>query len=208
MVYHDFVENWFSHSTKKFYRGTLHFPKTFFRKSLWIEVRYHGFLSEHFCLTVPEKFRRGTFCLSESFWYRKFWRIRGVIIIYRREFLSHIAGKFRRGSLHFSENFFYRKSLSIGGGYHDLLSKLLCLTLPKNIPRRTLLFQKISGLKKLHKMVFHDFVEIWFSHSTDNFRRRTLHFSEKLFIEKFKNRRWDITTFSRNFFVSQCRKNS
>ena len=45
-------------------------------------------------------------------------------------------------------------------------------------------FRKISGIKKLHKMVYHDFVENWFSHSTENFRRGLLQFSEKFFYRK------------------------
>ena len=55
----------------------------------------------------------------------------------------------------------------------------------KKFRRGALLCQKLSGLKKLHKIVYHDFVEKWFSHSTENFRRRTLHFSEKFFYRKF-----------------------
>ena len=42
----------------------------------------------------------------------------------------------------------------------------------------TILFQKISGLEKLHKMVYQDFVENWFPHSIEKIRKGTLHFSE------------------------------
>ena len=52
-------------------------------------------------------------------------------------------------------------------------------------PRGTLLFQKISGSKNLHKMMYHDFVENWFSHSTEKFRTGFLQFSEKFFYRKF-----------------------
>ena len=121
---------------------------------------------------------------------------------------SHNNENFSRGTLLFWENFFYRKFLGIGRGYHDFLWKLFCLTVPKKIPKRTLLFQKTSGLKKLHRMVYHDFVENWFSHSREKFRRGTLHFSENFLYRKSFWIGGEVTTFSRNFFVSQYRKNS
>ena len=88
-------------------------------------------------------------------------------------------------SCSFRKKFFYRNFLLLGGGYHDFLSKLLCLTLPKKIPKRTPLFQKISGSKNLHKMMYHDFVESCFSLSTENFSRGTLCLPEKLWYRKF-----------------------
>ena len=93
---------------------------------------------------------------------------------------SHSTEKFCRGTLNFSEKFFHRKILWIGGGYQDFLSKLLSHS-TGIIRRGSLVFQKISGLKKLHEMVYHLFVDIWFSHSTEKFRRGTLHFSEKFY---------------------------
>ena len=74
-------------------------------------------------------------------------------------------------------------------------------------PTGTLFFQKNSGLKKLHKMVYHDFVENWFSHSTEKFRRGTLNFSEKFFHRKIF---WigGLSRLSLETFESQYRNNS
>ena len=97
---------------------------------------------------------------------------------------SHSTARLCRGTLQFSEIFFYPKFLWLGGGYHDFLSKLFLSHSTEKIPRGPF-FQKKSGIKKLHKMVYHEFVENWFSHSTENFRRGTLLFSEKFFYRKF-----------------------
>ena len=114
MVYHDFVENWFSHSREKFRRGTLHFLRKF-----------------------P---------LSKKFLDRK-----GISRSSLETFLS------------------------------DSPEKILSVTV---------LSEKISGLKKLHKMAYHDFVENWFSHSREKFRRGTLHFLRKFPLsKKFLDRR-------------------
>ena len=85
--------------------------------------------------------------------------------------LSHSTEKFRRRTLHFSESFFYRKVLWIGAGISRPSHEIFLSHSTEKIPRRNLLFQKISGLKKLHKLVYHDFVEGCFSHSTEIFRR-------------------------------------
>ena len=50
------------------------------------------------------------------------------------KFLSHSAEKFRRGTLLCFRKFLVPKNVrdKRGGGYHDFLSKLFCLTVPKN----------------------------------------------------------------------------
>ena len=139
-MYHDFVENWFSHSTGKIRRGTLHFSeKIFYRKSLWIGGGYHDFISKLFCLTVPKKFLGGPF-LSENFWIKKMHKM--VYHDFVGNWFSHSTGIIRRGTLHFSEKIFYRKSLWIGGGYHDFLSKLFCLTVTKKFLGGPFCFRK------------------------------------------------------------------
>ena len=55
----------------------------------------------------------------------------------------------------------------------------------EKIRRGTLVFQKNSGLKKLHRLVYHDFVENWFSHISEKFRWGTLDFSETFSYRKF-----------------------
>ena len=37
-----------------------------------------------------------------------------------------------------------------GGGYHDFLSKIFCLTVPKNFVEEPVVFQKVSGIEKLY----------------------------------------------------------
>ena len=130
MMYDDFVENSFSHSTEKFRRGTLLFSENFFhRKFLWIGRGYHDFLWNFFCLRVPKKFPKSTLLFQKTSGLKKLHRI--VYHDFVENWFSHSSEKIRRGTLLFSEIFLYRKSFWIGGGYHDFLSKLFCLTVPK-----------------------------------------------------------------------------
>ena len=131
MVYHDFVENWFSHSTESFRRGTLRFSENNYRKILWIGREYHDFLSKLFCLSVPKKNPKRTLLFHKTSGLKKLHRM--VYHDFVVKWLSHSTESFRRGTLIFSEIVLYRKSFWIGGGYHDFLSKLFCLTVPENL---------------------------------------------------------------------------
>ena len=169
-MYHDFVGNWFSHSTEKVRRGTPHFSeKYFYRKSSSIGGGYHDLLPKLFCLSVPEK------NVGDSLSLRKFLVSEilkdksGLSFITVENFVPHSAGKFLRGAF-------------------------LC--------------QKISGLKKLHKMVYHNFVENWFSHSTEKLLRGTLHFSENLLYRKRFRIGGGYHDILSKHFVSQYRENS
>ena len=149
------LEIFLSHSTEKFSRGNLRFSENLFnRKILWIGRGYHDFLSKLLPHST-EKIRRRTLLFQKSSGLKKLHKM--VYHDFVENLFSHSTEKFRRGTLRFSENLFNRKILWIGRGYHDFLSKLLSHSTEK-IPRRTLLFQKCSELKKLHKMVYHDFV--------------------------------------------------
>ena len=131
MVYHEFVENWFSHSTENFRRGTLLFSEKFFyRNFLWIGKGYHDSLWKFFCLTVPKKIAKSTLLFQENSGLKKLHKM--VYHDFVENWVSQSTEKLRRGTLLFSEFFLYRKSFRIGGGYHDFLSKLFCLTVPKN----------------------------------------------------------------------------
>ena len=56
VVYHDFVENWFSRITEKIRRGTLLFSeKVLYGKSFSIGGGYHDFLSKLFLSHSTEK---------------------------------------------------------------------------------------------------------------------------------------------------------
>ena len=143
---------------------------------------YHDFLSKLFCLTVPKKF------LGGPFGFRKFVNLKNctrwcITILSNNEFLT-VPKSFVGEHFIFQEKIFYRKVLWLGRWRHDFLSKLFCLTVPKKILGGPF-FQKSSGLKKLQKIVYHDFVEQWFSHTTEKFRGGLLQFPEKLFHRKF-----------------------
>ena len=84
-----------------------------------------------------------------------------------------------------SENFGYRKILWIGGGgreYHDFLSKICCLTVPKNFVGESFgvsgnflvskHFTDKRGVEREGVSRFSD--ENFLSHSAEKFRRGTL----------------------------------
>ena len=161
---------------RKFRRGTLRFSGSFFyRKILWIEVRYHGFLSEHFCLTVPEKFRRGTLCLSESFWYRKFLKDkRGYHYLPSKIFCLTVPENFVKEQFCVSENFWYREFLWKRVGREEVSRYSVNLFLSQSIEtfrRRTLRFFGIFRLSKdfMQKRGDHDFVSEIFCFTAPKF---------------------------------------
>ena len=82
-----------------------------------------------FFVSEYRKFRRGILVFQKNCGIKKLHKM--VYHGFVGNGFSHSTEKVRRGSLHFSGNFFYRKSLSVWGGYHDLLPKLFCLTVPK-----------------------------------------------------------------------------
>ena len=75
-------------------------------------------------------------------------------------------------------------------------------------PRWTLLFRKNSGINKLHEMVYHGFVENWFSHSTEKLRRGFLQFSEKYFYRKIFMARRGISRLSLETSLSHTTEKS
>ena len=99
------VENFLSHSAKKFRKGTLPccVSENFrWRKSLWIRGRgkYQDIPSKIFCLTVPENFVGEPFRVSLISGIEKVYVSEGYVTIFRRNFiLSHSTETFRRGTL-------------------------------------------------------------------------------------------------------------
>ena len=65
-----------------------------------------------------------------------------------------------------------------GGGreYHDFLSKILCLTVPKNIVGEPFSVSLFSGIQKFYASEGYVtiFRRIFLTHSTETFRRGTL----------------------------------
>ena len=88
------------------------------------------------------KLRRGNLlcCFSENFWYRKnSWIREGegrerVLRFSVKNFLSNSAEKVRRGTLQCFRKFLLLENVNEkrGGGYHNFLSKLFCLTVPNH----------------------------------------------------------------------------
>ena len=148
IVYHDFVENWFSHITEKLRRGTLLFSeKVPYRKSFWIGGDITTFSRNFFCLTAPKKFLVWPFLVEKVSGLKKLHKM--VYHDFVENWFSHSTEKFRRGTLLLSEKFFYRKKIFMdGNGISRFSLKIFCLSFEKS-RRGTLLFQKISGSKKI-----------------------------------------------------------
>ena len=129
------VEIFLSHSAETFRRGTLLcFRKFPVSKILCIKRVRHYFLLKFFGLTVLKFFEDELFYVSDCFSYRKVLCIKGL----SHDFLTKqlclaVPNYFAVEPFRVSESFWYRKMLRIkdGGGYHDFLSEIFCLTLPK-----------------------------------------------------------------------------
>ena len=96
-------------------------------------------------------------------------------------FLSQSAEKIRRGTLLCFRKFRVPKIVrdKRRGGYHDFLSKLFCLTVPKKFVGEPFSVSLISGIEKVWMRgwgggVSRFSVEKFFSHSAEKFRRATL----------------------------------
>ena len=77
------AESFLSHSTDKFFRGTLLCFRKFLESKTVMDRKggrreCHNFPSKICCFTVPKKFVGEPFCVSEKSWYRKQLWIRGV----------------------------------------------------------------------------------------------------------------------------------
>ena len=162
-----------------------------------------------------EKFRRGggeSFSVSLISVTEKVWiRGGGSIKIFRRKFLSHSTENFRRGILYCCNNFGYRKSLDKGGGeYHDFPSKFLSHCTEIFNWRTLWCFRKILLSKIfMHRKGASRFCRNFLSHRTEtkSFVKEPFCFPEIFWYRKrFMDKRGHVTIFSRNFYVSQCRK--
>ena len=178
---------------------------------------HHDFPSKICCLTVPSNFV-GETCVSENFRYRIMLRIRerGASRLSVEILLSHSTENLRRGNLCFRK-FLVSKNVKDKRerGHHDFPSKLCCLTVPKNFVvetcvsenfwyRKMLRIREREGASRLS-------IETLLSHSTEKLRRGNLCFRKFLVSKNVKDKReggGGITTFCRNFVVSQYRKSS
>ena len=92
--------------------------------------------------------------------------------------LSHSAEKFGPGTLLCFRNFLVPKNVrdKRGGGYHDFLSKLFCLTVPKNFVGQPFRVSLISDIEKFYASEGYVtiFCRNFLSHNAETFRRGTL----------------------------------
>ena len=140
---------------------------------------HHDFPSKISRLTIPKNFV-GETCVSERFWYRKIlWMRRGV-----------------------------RES-------RDFQMEIFCLTEPKNFVEEPFCVAENFWYRKMSRRerergASRLSLKNLLSHRTEQLRRGNLCFRK--FLEsknvKDKRERGGITTFGRNFFVSQYRKSS
>ena len=132
-----------------------------YRKKLGIREReggggrYQDFPSKTFCLRVPKIFVGGHFRVSLISGIEKFYAYEGnITIFYKKNCCLTVPKNFVGEPFCVSQNFWYRKNLWIRGGgrrgrrrrrrrrreggreggreYHNFLSKIFCLTVPKN----------------------------------------------------------------------------
>ena len=176
------VENFLSHSAKKFRRGALLFQKFSGLEKLHKMV-YHDFVEKWFSHST-EKFRTGTLCLSESFWYRNIWRKRGGYHLIPSIFiLSHSAGNFRKGTILCFRKFLVSKDFMQKRGDHDFVWQFFCLTVPKNFVGRSLCFRKIVAQKNCIRWCITILSEIDFLTAPKKFVGEAFIFQKFSFIE-------------------------
>ena len=91
-------------------------------------------------------------------------------------FLSHSAEKFRRGTLQCVTNFGYRKISYFRELCHDFVSKIFCLTVPKNFVGEPFSVSLLSGIERFYAS--ESYVTIlcrnFFVSQCENFCRGTL----------------------------------
>ena len=114
-----------------------------------------------------------------------------------------------------SENFWYRKRLGIreGGGYHDLPSKLFCLTVPNHLVEELFCVSESFGYRKILCLrgEYHNFrKKICCLTLPKNFVAESFCVSQNFW---YRKNLWirggeggSITIVCQKFFVSQCRK--
>ena len=94
---------------------------------------YHDFPLKNFRLTVPKNFVGEPLCFKKFRVLKNFMPKRGISRFSIENLLSHSTEKFRRGTLLCFTKFLVSKKFmdKRGGEYHDFLSKISCLTVPK-----------------------------------------------------------------------------
>ena len=162
-----------------------------------------------------DKIRRRTLMCFERILVSKIFKQRrgklhGFVEIF---FISQDRKNFGREPFCVSENSFMvgKNFLWIRGWYHDFLSKSLCLTVPKYfigehfVVSEKLFYQKFSCIGGGASRFYRNFL----SHRTEakSFVKEPFCCPENFrYRKKIMDKRGHITIFSRNFYVSRCRK--
>ena len=147
---------------------------------------YQNFPSKTFCLTVPKNFVGKPFSASLISGTEKVWiREVGSITIFRRSFCLTVPKNFIGEHFGVSEKFFYRKFSCIGGGGASRFCRIFLShrTETKSFVKEPSVFGKFSGIEKnlwIREGISRFSVEIFMSHSAENFRKGIL-----LFLRKF-----------------------
>ena len=161
---------------------------------------------------MQKNFRRGILYCSNNFGYRKSLD-KGEYHDFPSKFLSHCTEIIHRKTLWcFRKKLFYRKFSCIGGGRASRFCRnfLSHRTETKSFVEEPFCFPEIFGYRKKlwirgGKSRFS--VEIFMSHSAENFRKEILLFLRKFLVSKsFMDEKGGITFFRRKFVVSQFRK--
>ena len=162
-----------------------------------------------------KKFEEEPFCVSKKFWYRKVSsKEGGSFSVLSKIFFSHRTKKNSSGNHSVSqknsarEKFFIDKRV---GGITISVDVLVSLY-GKISLENTLVFQKKSSFGYFHALArggASRFCQIFLSLSTEtkSFVKELFCFPETFWFRKrIMDNRGPITIFSRNFYVSQCRK--
>ena len=200
MVYHEFVESCFSHSTEKIRRRTLCLSESFWYRKFWrIRGGYHCLPSKIFCLTVPDNFVKEQLCVSEQFWYRKFLCRRGGSRFCVGSFMSHSTKNFRGGPVCFRK--FQDWKNCIRSRYHDFVENWFSHS-TKKFRRRT--------LHSSEKFFYRKF--LWIGRGYHNFLWKFFVsvpkkvvgglFCFRKFLDQKKSIRWCITNLSKVVFLT------
>ena len=120
--------------TKSFVKEPACFPEIFwYRKNLWIRGGLSRFAVEIFMSHSAENFRKGILLFLRKFLVAKsFMDEKGGITFFRRKFLVSQCRKISWPSLQCFRKFGVSKNFMHNRGYHNFLSKIFCLTVPKN----------------------------------------------------------------------------
>ena len=200
-----FVQNFVSHSTTKFRWGTLWCIRKF--RALQNNMHKKGISLN------SDKIRRSTLlCFERILVSKSFKQRRGEALRFCRIFF-YLTGpqKLRQGTILCFRKFLVGKNfLWIRGGISRFCVEVFVTQYRNNSLENTLVFQKNSFIENFHAQeggitAFRNFL----SHRTEtkSFVKEPFCFPENFWYrKKFMDKSGLITIFSRNFYVSQCRK--